>query len=76
MARVYKDGSYLIMIIYRVFLAKYKAGEISKLRNLRFFTVIVKSYFRISPQNDLRHFTPHKNPNYIHVDNLFCARLN
>jgi len=64
------------MIIYRVFLANYAAGEISKLRNLRFFTVIVKSYFRIHPQNDLTHFSPYKNLNYIHIDTVFCAKVN
>ena len=42
MPPVCNDGRYLIIITYRVFLAKYvyAAGELSKLRNLRVFTVI------------------------------------
>jgi len=42
MQRVSKDGSFLIVITYRVFLDNYTAGEISKLWNLRLFTVSVK----------------------------------
>jgi len=76
MPRVCKDGSYLIMIIYRVFLVNYAAGEISNLRNIRFFTIIVKSYYRIHLQNNSMHITLYENLNDIHFDTVFCAKFN
>ena len=62
----------IYIIIYWVFLANYAAGEIINFMNLRFFNVIVKSYFRIRPQNDLMHSTPYKNLNDIHFDTVLC----